>query len=168
MAKDYFQDITPPDDTPKRSIRINPAASPQQQPTPSEDDIASEETVITPERSIRNIGAPERRLRPMRPPVNDMRDPSNFGVQQLPPKPKRPRTFSWWPWIVALILVLVLAGLALFALRKTTVTVTPRSHTIAFDATSQFTAYPALTAASGTIEYTLVSSSLQASQTVSA
>lgn len=169
MAKDYFQDITPPDDTPKRSIRVPSAASARQQaPAPSEEEEIPEETAATPERSIRNINAPERRTRLARPPVNDMRDPSNFGVQQLPPKPKRPRTFSWWPWIVAGILVLVLAGLALFAFRKTTVTVTPRSHTIVFDQTSQFTAYPAATAASGTIAYTLVTSSLQASQTVSA
>jgi len=97
-----------------------------------------------------------------------MRDPSNFGVQQLPPKPRRPRTFRWWPWIIAIILVIILAGLALFAFRKTTVTVVPLSHTIVFDQTSQFTAYPSAQAATGTLSYTLVSSSLQASQTVNA
>jgi len=123
------------------------------------------------ERSIRNISidSPERRSRPVRPSVNDVRDPSNFGVQQLPPKPRRTGSGrSWWLWGIALVVVLVLAGLALFALRKTTITVTPRSHTIVFDQTSQFTAYPAATAATGTLAYTLINSDLQASQTVSA
>jgi hypothetical protein len=91
-----------------------------------------------------------------------------YGIQQLPPKPRRPRTFRWWPWILALILVIILAGLALFALRKTTITIVPRSHTVVFDQNSQFTAYPAATAATGTLAYTLVTSSLQDSQTVSA
>lgn len=120
------------------------------------------------ERSIRNIDAPERRARPSRPQVNDVRDPSNFGVQQLPPKPRRPRTGHPWLWAIAVIIVLVLAGFALFAFRKTTVTVTPRSHTVVFDQTSQFTAYPAVSAATGTLAYTVINSDLQASQTVTA
>jgi hypothetical protein len=174
MAKDYFQDITPPDDTPKRPIRINtpaPSRRPAPAPSPVESEDMTGDEVPAPERSIRNIDAPERRVRASRPPVNEVRDPSNFGVSNvppLPPKPKRPRSFRWWPWIIAIVLVLVLAGLALFALRKTTVTVVPRSHTIVFDQTSLFTAYPASTAASGTIAYTLITSSLQASQTVPA
>ncbi len=106
----------------------------------------------------------------MRPSVTEMRDPSDFGVQPptLPPKPKRPSTFRWWPWVLAAILILVLCGLALFMLRKTTVTITPRSHTVVFDQTSQFTAYPESSAASNTVMYTLTTTSLQASQTVSA
>lgn len=174
MAKDYFQDITPPDDAPRRPIKVN--AAPRQQkappPPPPEREFTDEEEeqmrIAAPGRSIRNIGAPERRPRPTRPAVSDPRDPSNFGVQQLPPKPKRPRTFRWWPWILALILVIILAGLALFALRKTTVTVVPRSHTIVFDQTSQFTAYPETASTTGEISYTQITSSLQASQTVAA
>ncbi len=146
-----------------KDIPTPPAPAPVPQPEPEEIDQAP-----APERSIRNIDAPERRARPIRPAVNDPRDPASFGVQQLPPKPKRPRTFRWWPWVIALILVLILGGLALFALRKTTVTIVPRSHVIVFDQTSQFTAYPSTTAASGTISYTLVTSTLQASQSVSA
>jgi hypothetical protein len=161
MAKDYFQDIIPPDGDASR-----PAARPI--PVTSVSDPDDVLPVSAPEKSIRNIGAVERKSRPSRPPVNDMRDPSNFGVQQLPPKPKRPSTFRWWPWILAALLIVVLAGLALFAFRKTTVTVTPRSHTVVFDQTAQFTAYPAATAASGTLAYTVVTSQLQDSQTVPA
>lgn len=164
MAKDYFQDITPPDDAPRRPRQPAPRQIPVEE-MPADD---GEETSSAPEKSIRNIDAPERRVRPARPPVNDARDPSNFGVQQLPPKPKRPRTFRWWPWILAIVLIVILGGLALFALRKTTVTVIPRSHVVTFDQTSQFTAYPAATAATGTLAYTLVTSSLQDSQTVDA
>lgn len=179
MAKDYFQDITPPDETPPRRPRpaaprqipvLEESASPAKQqsapPAPVQTQIPVQSSAQ--EKSIRNIDAPERRLRPARPPVNDMRDPSNFGVQQLPPKPKRPRTFRWWPWILAIILLVILGGLALFAFRKTTVTVIPRSHTVVFDQTSQFTAYPSANAATGTLAYSLVTSSLQDSQTVQA
>lgn len=121
------------------------------------------------EKSIRNIDAPERRTRAIRPSVSDFRDPSNFGVQQLPPKPRRPRQpRRWLPWTIAIVLIAILAGLALFVFRKTTITVIPRSHTIVFDETSQFTAYPAATAATGTLPYTVVSSTLQASQQVQA
>ncbi|MDR3571359.1 MAG: hypothetical protein P4L81_04125 [Candidatus Pacebacteria bacterium] len=175
MAKDYFQDITPPDDAPRRAVRVNAAPAPRKvTPPPSpepqdepEDEVVEEE-VPTPERSIRNINAPQRISRPSRPAVNDQRNPSDFGVPPLPPKPKRPKTFRWWPWIVAFILIVLLAGLALFAFRKTTVTVIPRSHVITFDQTSQFTAYPAADNTPNTIAYTLVSSSLQASKTVQA
>jgi hypothetical protein len=162
MAKDYFQDIIPPDgDAPRSASRPIPVTS--------GDDPDDSAPVSAPEKSIRNIGALERKSRPARPPVNDMRDPSNFGVQQLPPKPKRPSTFRWWPWILAALLIVVLAGLVLFALRKTTVTVVPRSHTVVFDqTTSQFTAYPAATAATGTLTYTVVTSQLQDSQSVPA
>lgn len=163
MVKDYFQDITPPDDASPRRIRPTPAR-PQQEPEVE----AADESAPSPERSIRNIDAPERRVRLQRPPVNDLRDPANFGVQQLPPKPKRPSTFRLWPWILAAVLVVILAGLGLFAFRRTTVTVVPRSHAIVFDQTSQFTAYPEAVAATGTLMYTLVTSSLQASQTVAA
>lgn len=166
MAKDYFQDITPPNEPPPRRqpkpvVRHIPL---EEEPEGNEQPAAPS----APEKSIRNIDAPERRLRPLRPAVNDARDPSNFGVQQLPPKPHRPRTFRWWPWILAIVLILILCGLALFAFRKTTVTVTPRSHVVTFDQTSVFTAYPTPIAATGTLPYTLVSSTLQDSQTVQA
>jgi len=174
MAKDYFQDITPPEESQPRKIRATPRPQPTPPPPPppppapveepEEEEEHTEEA--PPERSIRNIDAPERRPKPLRPAVNDVRDPSNFGIQQLPPKPKRPRTFRWWPWIVALVLIVILAGLALFALRKTTVTIVPRSHSVVFDQTSQFTAYPSTTAASGTLAYSLITSTLQASQSV--
>jgi hypothetical protein len=162
MAKDYFQDIIPADGN-------APRPAPRPIPVTSADDSDDVAPASAPEKSIRNIGGLERKSRPNRPPVNDMRDPSNFGVQQLPPKPKRPSTFRWWPWILAAVLIIVLGGLALFALRKTTVTVVPRSHTIVFDpTTSQFTAYPAATAATGTLAYTVVTSQLQDSQSVPA
>jgi hypothetical protein len=169
MAKDYFQDIVPPNEDSSRMPRQSPQSTRKVPMQPASEFEAEDASGESPERSIRNIDAPERRVRPSRPPVNDVRDPANFGVQQLPPKPRRPGTRrSWWLWVIAAVVVVVLAGLALFAFRKTTVTVTPRSHVVVFDQTSQFTAYPAVSAATGTLAYTVINSDLQASQTVTA
>ena len=171
MAKDYFQDIVPPEENAPRGPRPTPSQPAKKLTMQPSTDPESEVNVPqpAPERSIRNIDAPERRTRTVRAPVNDVRDPANFGVRQLPPKPRRESTGrSRWLWVIAVVVVLILAGLALFAFRKTTVTVVPRSHTVVFDQTSQFTAYPAATAATGTLTYTLINSDLQASQTVTA
>lgn len=119
------------------------------------------ETPETPEKSIRNIDAPQRRS-----------IPGAGAPVGLPPKPRRIGESSpssrRWLWLIAFFLILAVVGFALFILRKTTVTVIPRSHTIVFDQTAQFTAYPAATAASGTLAYTVSTTDVQDSQVVPA
>lgn len=77
-----------------------------------------------------------------------------FPSSTIPQHPVR--TFSKvWIWGLAVVAIIVVGALALFAFRKTTITVIPRSHQIVFDDTAVFTAYPAATAATGTIVYTV-------------
>lgn len=71
-------------------------------------------------------------------------------------------------WGVATILLLGLGGLALLALRPTTVTVIPKSHTVFFDDSSQFVTYPASLAATGTLAYTVQTIDLEDSEVVAA
>lgn len=73
-----------------------------------------------------------------------------------------------WLWIAAGAGVLILGILALVALRPTTVTVTPRSHTTVLTNATSFTAYPAETAATGTLVYTVRSLDLEDSTVVAA
>jgi hypothetical protein len=186
MAKDYFQDIVPPqnkqtDKQQKVAVRT-PVAKVPTPPTPEleeiQDDPIPPAEPYASERSIRNINVPQRSVRPMRPSVtdprmSDTRDSGNYNpppqnLQQMPPKPRRPRSSHWWIWIIVLICILALGAFAFFAFRKTTVTVIPRSHTSVFDQSSQFVAYPAATAATGTLAYTVVNSSLQDSEAVPA
>ncbi len=104
-------------------------------------------------RGIRSISAPAR----TRPRIG--------GEGVLPPRP--PRSFSGrWIWVVAIVCLIALGILLLFAFRSTTVTVTPTTHLIVFDQTSQFTAYPAASAATGTLPYTVQTSDLQGSEVV--
>lgn len=165
MAKDYFQDILPPDGNAPRKTAA---------PTPDIEHEMEESTPIsintnprpTPppqegERSIRNISMPARG-RP-RPPMNDMREAP--GISGLPVTPGK-RSSRWWLWGIAGLCVVVLGVLLLVAMRSTTVTVTPRSHAITFDQASRFTAYPAETAATGTLSYTVQVSDLDDSEVV--
>jgi len=99
------------------------------------------------ERSIRNITIASR-PRPF----------GGVGAGGMPPiVPPRPKTkFAGpWLWIIAAVAIIVLGGLGLFAFRKTTITVIPRSHDVVFDQASVFTAYPAASAATGTLAYTV-------------
>jgi hypothetical protein len=142
MSADYFQDILPPEGEQKR-------------PSPTQPGPAAQPVEETAEKSIRNINI--NRTRP-----TTERAESRFV-------PKRP---SFAPskklWIIAGIAIVLLGGLSLFAFRKTTVTVVPRTHTIVFDNTVPFTAYPAESAASGTLPYTVQSFTFADSETVPA
>lgn len=73
-----------------------------------------------------------------------------------------------WLWGGAALALLVLAAIALVALRPTTVTVIPRSHTVLFDETASFTAYPATKATAGQLSFSIESSSFEDSQVVPA
>ncbi len=158
MAKDYFQDITPPGTPPSAiptRIPVEPRPAPDLPP-------------ITPgERTIRNIQV-EKRPRvvgqePVRIGADDIR-----GTPGIPPAlPRHPRPPSrLWIWGAVALSLAVLAAIALVAFRPTTVTVTPRSHSVIFDASARFTAYPDTTAASGTLSFTLETSDLEDSAVV--
>lgn len=79
----------------------------------------------------------------------------------------RPSFLSNWKlWAIALVAIIVLGLLGMFAFRKTTVTVVPRTHTIVFDNTAPFTAYPAESAASGTLPYSVQTFTFEDSEVV--
>lgn len=159
MAKDYFQDILPPDEG-KRKVSVQPKQvardldiKPQTIVDESDDDIRTEDVdpnrEPTPERSIRNIAAPQRRSRDTF--RDDMQDAPRFSPPMNTP---RRRVGRVWMWVAAVVALLVIGVLLLVALRGTSVTVEPRSHTVVFDETSRLLAYPASTAATGTLTYT--------------
>src|SRR3989338_2365826 len=169
MAKDYFQDILPPDgNEPRKSA---PSASPAPAEMPESDDSrpvpinANPVRPIPPppaegERSIRNISMPQRPR--SRPAMNDMREyQETSGVP-----PRKSALAGWWIWALAGVCVIVLGILLLVAMRSTTITVTPRSHTATFDESSRFTAYPAETATSGTLSYTVQTVDLADSEVI--
>ncbi len=156
MAKDYFQDITPPD---PQSAR--PKISPPPAPTTPKSFEAYEESGETAspaesEKSIRNIQVP------MRPPRRIFEDSKEESAR--PPR----RSGRLWLWGAVVLALFVLGVIALIALRPTTVTITPRSQTVLFDDTARFTAYPATLAASGTLSFTVETVVFEDSQVVAA
>lgn len=156
MAKDYFQDILPPQGAPL------PKATPFQQPASDHDDSSDE--ISAPEvapgaRSIRNISVTPRAPRR---PSPDMRE--SLGV---PPPTRRIRK-GWWVWLAAAVSIAILGLLVLVALRPTTVRVVPRSHAVVFDSSMQFNAYPAKSAATGTLQYIVNTTDLDDSAVVPA
>lgn len=175
MVKDYFQDITPP--TGSGMPRPSHAHKPVSKPVvdfDADDDLDTEkesrEVPIhiaepsAPVRGIRNIPA----SRQSRSRIDDTREiPSVPGMMGGGPR-SRKNSSRWWMWGAAGVALLVLIALGLLAFRKTTVTVTPRSHTIVLSNTTQFVAYPSSTAASGTLAYTVLKSDLTDSEVVQA
>ena len=144
MAKNYMQDIMPPEDEPvPQKVEAEP------------------EPHLTPERSIRNIQPTAERIRmtravPARAAVTD---------EQVPAR-KRGR---WGMWAAAFISLLVLGSAgALVLFPSTSVNVTPRTQIVPFDAATSFTAYPAASAAANTISYTTVSQVFEDSAVVAA
>ncbi len=181
MAKDFFQDIVPPsnDRTPRPTARkaavkppvqdVQPRIAPEPPSIPAasstteyvDDDISSTETA--PARGIRNISMPPRaRYRSM---TGESGEPLTTAVG-IPPTRRRSNFSRTWIWIIAVVCLALLGFLALFMFRATTVTLTPRSQTIHFDQTSQFSAYPVSTSATGTLAYTVATTDLQDSETV--
>ena len=161
MAKDYFQDIVPqeggsrprPRDTERRSpIRKEEVRRPLEE-------IHEDEQAL-PERSIRNIPPP---LRSRPPRMRDVHDERTSADQ---PVPLRPQSSRLWIWIAAGVSIIVLFVLILFVFRSTTVTVIPRSNTVTFDQSAQFTAHPAASAAAGALSYTVEVSDLEDSEVV--
>ncbi|HUO55986.1 MAG TPA: hypothetical protein VMU27_00920, partial [Candidatus Paceibacterota bacterium] len=172
MAKDFFQDIVPPsNEGPNRLRKLQPKPEPEVvQKVPSEeqeyidDDITSEEVEPTPARGIRNINIePRGRMAP--PPIPPRRTaPPGLG-RPLPQRPRRSLSKKWL-WVFVALCVIVVGFLALFLFRETTVTITPQSQSITFNANAQFTAYPSTVAATGTLPYTVESTTLTESEMV--
>ncbi|MBP9757118.1 MAG: hypothetical protein KBD06_00800 [Candidatus Pacebacteria bacterium] len=179
MAKDYFQDILPPQNGGRkaqaRSASLKRDPDVHRAPTVVEESItipdmdSDEDEVLIPgdtasegsgetstkERSIRNISAP-RRVR------DDMRDAPRYS----PPMQKTNKPRRKWLWLVVFVLVSVVGILAMIALRGTSVSVEPRSHTVVFDETSRFTAYPKDAASAGSLTYTTQTIEIEDSEPV--
>ena len=88
-------------------------------------------------------------------------------MQSGAPPPQR-RGSRLWLWGGIFVALLALAAIALVALRPTSVFVSPRSHAILFDDTARFMAYPASSAAEGSLAFTVESTILEDSQVVAA
>lgn len=158
MAKDYFQDITPPESD--SDAPLEHAITPPPSLTDRSEEIPIRVSDTPPARGIRNISS----SRP-RPKVGgDFREAPAFSNDPVPPHTKG---FSRWIlWGVAAIALIVVGVLALFAFRDTTVRVVPKSHTVVFDPSTTFTAFPEATAATGTLTYTVQTSELEDSEVV--
>ncbi len=173
MAKDYFQDILPPNNNGrraqprpislKRDPDVRPAAMieeatdiPDMDSDGDEIEVPSDREASTQSRSIRNISAPARRVR------DDMQDAPRYS----PPLQRAKKPRRKWLWGIVVVLLGVISMLLLIALRGTSVTVEPRSHTVVFDDTSRFTAYPQQEAATGTLSYSTQTITLEDSEPV--
>lgn len=145
-STDYFQDITPPASPGQpRSIKVNAAQEPGNEPLPQENT----------EKSIRNIQVPIRSRR-------------TFEAREVSPQPRKRRLGRYSLWGGIALALLVLAALIMVALRPTTVTIIPRSHMIFFDESARFHAYPASASATGTLTFTVLSLTYEDSQVVAA
>lgn len=148
MSADYFQDILPPEGE-------SHDAPPSHAPSPI---AAAAVAEPAPERSIRNINI-NRRMAPER---------REVSMPGKPPRLNAGPLSSMKLWFIAIIALLMIGSLSLFLFRKTTVTVVPRTHTIVFDNTAPFTAYPSDMAASGTLPYRVETFTFEDSEVVPA
>lgn len=153
MAKDYFQDILQPDG------KSNSAFGGGKSESESKNEPQSGE------RSIRNITVNPRAARG-RAMSGDVRESSTGGAQPPFGKPRLENKKRVWIWVVAAVSVVVLAVLAIFAFRNTTITVTPRSRPVVFDQSVHFNAYPTTSATAGALTYTVVANDLEDSAVV--
>ena len=160
MAKDYFQDIMPPNssDVPRQSAPA-PVPPSYSAPAPSENSPSPAPSADLPEKTIRNI-----QVSP------SVRTNSRVGLDLRDPMPTESggRFGRAWLWGGVVLALLALGAIALVALRPTSVTVIPRSQNVLFDETALFTAYPASSAATGTLSYTLETVTLEDSEVVPA
>ena len=138
MAKDYFEDITPPEET----KRVAPPVAPSTAPATSAD-----------EKSIRNITVNRSRSAP--PPPRDI-------------PPQKRENSRWILWTIAFVAIIILAALAAVALRKTTVTIIPHTQTVTFDETAQISAYPSSTSSTGMLMYSVQTQDFDDSEVLAA
>ena len=116
MAKDYFQDIIPPNaSAPAAPLRVPEPRSAPPAPPP----------IPTGERTIRNIQVEKRPVRPVR--NRCVSGPTTSAGRRIfrasPATPRAPSRL--WIWGAVALSFAVLAAIGLVAFRPTTVTVTP-------------------------------------------
>lgn len=193
MAKDYFQDIIPPDDRASSEGVLRPAGRmgedsfPPQSfkprgapPSPQEDaphDEARSIPIQTPPddggapdeapRGIRSISAPSRprpQYRPSVVPAIERDFREGPPISgRIPPR----RSSRLWMWAGAsVVLLAIVAGLLLF-FGSTTVTVTPKSRTAILNAATLMALEDA-SAPAGTLSYTMQIFDLEDSEVVAA
>ncbi|MCR4325415.1 MAG: hypothetical protein NUV59_01240 [Patescibacteria group bacterium] len=166
-AKDYFQDITPPDGAADQQGGVAPAKSSGQAArppaSPDEHDTGNFGAGVP----LVNAEPPARSIRSIPAPARNRARPGGRIPPAMPPRPGR-RSPRWILWGAAVLSLLVLTGLVALAFRSTSVTVTPKSHLVSFDGTSEFVAYPAATAATGTLSYMVQISDIEDSTVVEA
>src|SRR3989344_2305213 len=143
MAKDYFQDILPPQTPPLSARKAREPLEEKADATvaPQSEPESIEGVPATNGRSIRNIAV----------------------------SPRQPRRFlspRIWMWVTAALAILVLGTILLVALRPTTIYVVPRSHAVVFDSFLQFNAYPAEEASVGSLSYSVETITIEDSAVV--
>lgn len=147
MAKDHFQDIIPPHEPLPRQY----GTARSRMDEDADGDETQSITTASSDKSIRNINVTRRGA------------PAEAG--RMAPS----RRSRLWIWVLAgacALALLFLIGLYVFS--RTTVTVVPHSQPVIFDRTMQFTAYPASSASSGLLSYSLESVDLEDSEPVAA
>ena len=185
MAKDYFQDITPPspDINPPRQLKPLPPEpdehvdqEPVQQdareiPIRTGDASAGTSAPMdSASRGIRSISAPTR-PRPVR--ASGAPGRMDMDIRESPPvsgamPPRPPRHSSrLWLWAAASVVVLALAATLLFFFGSTTITLTPKSRTAILSSTP-LAAKEGASAPAGTLSYTLETFDLEDSEVVEA
>lgn len=133
--------------------------------SPHEESIEDiDEPRMAPERSIRNIGPSQSRVRLQR---------HSAGRHTPPPTHERhhsePKRGKWGVWLAAGISLVILGGAAaLILFPSTSVAVTPHTQVVPFDASTSFTAYPEGSATPNMIRYSVVSQVFEDSTVVSA
>lgn len=144
MVKDYFSDIE------------------REETLSNKDGVDEQRSSAAAEKSIRNISVSSRRSAMM-----SRMNPETRARESTPRA--RSRGFRIVAWGVAGVAVLII-GLLLFALllSKTTIDITPRTHRITFDPTTQFTAYTANNLPGGGIVYEVASFDIDDAETVAA
>lgn len=158
MVRDYFQDVTPPN--PNRSVRNIPmdrVERPMREPVRPYSGEMAPPPPPPPQQQPPSGERPPQYDRPMR------RDPL-----AMPPKRKNKKWLVRWG--IAVIAVIVLIVIVMFATWNTSVTITPRSQTVTFDESSSFTAYPQGTEGvpAGALTYTMVERTLEEAVTAEA
>lgn len=181
MAKDYFQDILPPHGNGRsgKSRTISLRKDPDVRPAPTVEESATdipdmdsdEDEIEVPSDDVEEARSAEpvraaRSIRNISPSPKRLRDDMNDAPRYSPPMPKAKKPRRKWLWGIVIVLVAILAILFLIALRGTSVSVIPRSHTVVFDETSRFTAYPLASAPESTLPYTTQTIDLEDSEPV--
>jgi hypothetical protein len=185
MAKDYFQDIVPPNSEKKeqlpRVVRLTPhednseesipapivrapLVSTYHEPDEQEEDMQEviDEQSKAPPRSFDTPSVTPRGIRNVSIPTR-VRTPLPERPQSSRPVVKpRPASQSSRPILYGIIgLIVVLGGLFIFfATRPTVVHVSPRTQSLQFDTSSTIEAYPSLGAGTTSLTYTVASTDL--------